>query len=541
MSRKLSVLTVAPVEARDAVIKGLTQILEEKGQSVSLFRYLTNERTLQLGEGMPTGATYKAFLSDPDAKMTEIVEKFRQLDSDAIISAGSDYAFIGGWDEFGTNLDIAVNTGSPVLLVLSNRHGCPCQGVRTALATAQAHHATVAGVLVVDAGNPERKASHLKEELAHLNLSIAAVNELSADTAAQTLREAFGDQLDALLDTQVSGVVTPLQFQLDLVERARQHKRTIVLPEPEDDRVLQAADRLLALDVANLILIGDEEAVRARAAELELNIDAAKVISNHDPELVEKYAAEFAKLRAKKGVTLEQAREKVQDVSFFGTMMVYFGDADGMVSGAAHTTAHTIVPSFQTIKTKPGTSIVSSVFLMLMPDQVHVYGDCAVNPNPTPEQLADIAISSAETAVAFGVDPKIAMISYSSGNSGSGPDVDAVKEATAILQEKAPELVADGPLQFDAAYDPHTGASKMPGSPVAGQANVYIFPSLSVGNALYKAVQRTSGATAVGPILQGLKRPVNDLSRGALVEDIVNTVVITAVQAQSVEGGSLAK
>ena len=268
------------------------------------------------------------------------------------------------------------------------------------------------------------------------------------------------------------------------------------------------------------------------AAELGLDIAAARVASTSDPELLEKYSAEFARLRAKKGVTLEQAREKVTDVSYFGTMMVHMGDADGMVSGAAHTTAHTIVPSFQIIKTAPGVSVVSSIFLMAMKDRVWAFGDCAVNPNPTPEQLADIAVTSARTAAQFGVTPRVAMLSYSTGTSGSGPDVDAVVEATRLAREKAPELAIEGPIQFDAAVDAAVASKKLPGSDVAGKATVFVFPSLEAGNIGYKAVQRSSGAVAVGPVLQGLNKPVNDLSRGALVEDIVNTVALTAVQAQ---------
>ena len=337
--------------------------------------------------------------------------------------------------------------------------------------------------------------------------------------------------MDAL-DVARSEVVTPLMFQSELIERARNDRRTIVLPESEDDRVLRAADSVLRRNVANVVLLGDENAVHARATELGLNISGARIVSVHDEELLEKYATEFARLRAKKGVTLEQAREKVQDVSYFGTMMVHMGDADGMVSGAVHTTAHTIVPSFQIIKTKPGTSIVSSVFLMLLEDRVLVYGDCAVNPEPTAEQLADIAISSAETARQFGVEPRVAMLSFSTGTSGKGADVDKVRTATELVRQKAPELAVEGPIQYDAAIDPSVAATKAPGSAVAGRANVFIFPDLSSGNIGYKAVQRSSGAVAVGPILQGLNKPVNDLSRGALVEDIINTVAITAVQAQ---------
>ncbi len=369
-------------------------------------------------------------------------------------------------------------------------------------------------------------AGSLTGELAH-------GSERKVDVAVTAFeQEADVESLLAALEVEPSDVVTPIMFQAELVERARADRRTIVLPEPDDDRILRAADAILRRGISDVVLLGDAASVRARAAELGLDIAAARVASTSDPDLLEKYAAEFARLRAKKGVTLEQAREKVQDVSYFGTMMVHMGDADGMVSGAAHTTAHTIVPSFQIIKTKPGTSIVSSVFLMLLEDRVLVYGDCAVNPDPTAEQLADIAISSAETAKQFGVDPRVAMLSFSTGTSGKGADVDKVREATEIVRSKAPELAVDGPIQYDAAVDPTVAAKKAPDSAVAGRANVLIFPDLSSGNIGYKAVQRSSGAIAIGPVLQGLNKPVNDLSRGALVEDIINTVAITAVQAQ---------
>ena len=369
-------------------------------------------------------------------------------------------------------------------------------------------------------------AGSLTGELAH-------GSERKVDVAVTAFeREADVESLLAALEVEPSDVVTPIMFQAELVERARADRRTIVLPEPDDDRILRAADAILRRGISDVVLLGDAASVRARAAELGLDIAAARVASTSDPDLLEKYAAEFARLRAKKGVTLEQARERIQDVSYFGTMMVHMGDADGMVSGAAHTTAHTIVPSFQIIKTKPGTSIVSSVFLMLLEDRVLVYGDCAVNPDPTAEQLADIAISSAETAKQFGVDPRVAMLSFSTGTSGKGADVDKVREATEIVRSKAPELAVDGPIQYDAAVDPTVAAKKAPDSAVAGRANVLIFPDLSSGNIGYKAVQRSSGAIAIGPVLQGLNKPVNDLSRGALVEDIINTVAITAVQAQ---------
>ena len=362
---------------------------------------------------------------------------------------------------------------------------------------------------------------------------LGGASEHKLDVAVTTFeQETDLGALLATLEVEPSDVVTPIMFQAELVEHARAVRKTIVLPESDDDRILRAADAIMRRGIADIVLLGDETTVRARAAELGLNISAARVVSTSDPALSEKYAAEFARLRAKKGVTLEQARERIQDVSYFGTMMVHMGDADGMVSGAAHTTAHTIVPSFQIIKTRPGTSIVSSVFLMLLEDRVLVYGDCAVNPEPTAEQLADIAISSAATARQFGVEPRVAMLSFSTGTSGKGADVDKVRRATELVRAKAPELAIEGPIQYDAAIDPTVAAKKAPESAVAGRANVFIFPDLSSGNIGYKAVQRSSGAVAVGPVLQGLNKPVNDLSRGALVEDIINTVAITAVQAQ---------
>lgn len=327
-------------------------------------------------------------------------------------------------------------------------------------------------------------------------------------------------------------VTTPLMFAHQLMERARTSRRRIVLPESQDDRILEAADIVLRRGVADLVLLGEEPVVRARAAALHLDLDAAEIVDPRDPATVERFAAEYQRLRAHKGVTLDRAREVVVDPAYAGTMMVHLGLADGMVSGVATTTAHTIRPSLEFVKTKPGVSIVSSVFLMLLADRVLVYGDCAVNPDPTAEQLADIAISSAQTARAFGIEPRVAMLSYSTGTSGSGADVDKVRAATAIVAERAPDLPLEGPIQYDAAIDPAVARTKLPDSRVAGRATVFVFPDLNTGNNTYKAVQRSAHALAIGPVLQGLRKPVNDLSRGALVEDIVNTVVITAVQAQ---------
>ncbi|MFD5226574.1 phosphate acetyltransferase [Microbacterium sp. NPDC058342] len=328
-----------------------------------------------------------------------------------------------------------------------------------------------------------------------------------------------------------STVVTPLMFEYGLIERARADRRRIVLPEGDDDRILRAAAVLLARGVADLTILGDENEVRSRAATLGLDLGAAQVLSPTDPELVQRFAEEYARLRAHKGITLQQAADTVTDVSYFGTMMVHLGLADGMVSGAAHTTAHTIRPSFEIIKTRPGVDVVSSVFLMALADRVLVYGDCAVIPDPTSAQLADIATSSAATARQFGIDPRVAMLSYSTGESGTGADVDKVREATALVRSREPGLPVEGPIQYDAAADAAVAAAKLPGSAVAGRATVFVFPDLNTGNNTYKAVQRSAGAVAIGPVLQGLNKPINDLSRGALVGDIVNTVAITAIQA----------
>ncbi|QLH24208.1 phosphate acetyltransferase [Streptomyces sp. Rer75] len=347
--------------------------------------------------------------------------------------------------------------------------------------------------------------------------------ERHVDTAALTDRIAVAR----------SGRVTPMMFEHELIERSRSGRRRVVLPEGTEERVLRAADVLLRRDVCDLTLLGAEDTVRKRAAELGIQLAEAQIVDPETSPLRERFAEIYAKLRAHKGVSQEEAYDVVSDVSYFGTLMVQEGLADGMVSGAVHSTAATIRPAFEIIKTAPGAQIVSSVFFMCLADRVLVYGDCAVNPDPDAEQLADIAIQSATTAARFGVEPRIAMLSYSTGTSGSGADVDKVRKATDLVRERRPDLMVEGPIQYDAAVDAAVAATKLPDSEVAGKATVLIFPDLNTGNNTYKAVQRSAGAVAVGPVLQGLRKPVNDLSRGALVQDIVNTVSITAVQAQS--------
>ncbi len=348
-----------------------------------------------------------------------------------------------------------------------------------------------------------------------------------------------GDALLDKLEVARTDVVTPLMFEHKLIDEAVADCKRIVLPEGEEERILRAADILMRRGVAELTLLGDPIQISARAASLGVDVSKANLLSPLDEELVERFAKEYYERRKHRGVDLDEARTTVTDVSYFGTMMVLLGLADGMVSGATHTTAHTIRPALEVVKTLPDVSVVSSVFFMCLENQVLVYGDCAVNPDPTAEQLADIAISSAKTAAAFGVEPRVAMLSYSTGSSGSGSDVEKVLKATTLVRERAPELLVEGPIQYDAAIDVAVARTKLPDSEVAGRATVFIFPDLNTGNNTYKAVQRSAGAVAVGPVLQGLRKPVNDLSRGATVRDIVNTVAITAIQAQHMPGGSV--
>lgn len=371
-------------------------------------------------------------------------------------------------------------------------------------------------------------------ELFALEGKLNAATPRKAETALG-LFERHIDTADLLARMSVarSGRVTPMMFEHELLEQARANRRRVVLPEGAEERVLRAADVLLRRDVCELTLLGDVEVIRKKAADLGIDVTKCEIVDPQTSELRQRFAERYAQLRAHKGVTVELAYDVVADVNYFGTLMVQEGLADGMVSGSVHSTAATIRPAFEIIKTKPEASIVSSVFFMCLADKVLVYGDCAVNPDPNAEQLADIAVQAAATAAQFGVDPRIAMLSYSTGTSGSGADVDKVREATGLVRAARPDLRIEGPIQYDAAVEPSVAATKLPGSEVAGQATVLIFPDLNTGNNTYKAVQRSAGAVAVGPVLQGLRKPVNDLSRGALVQDIVNTVAITAIQAQA--------
>ena len=329
---------------------------------------------------------------------------------------------------------------------------------------------------------------------------------------------------------------TPLLFQHALLQRARRELQQVVLPEGEEDRILRAAEIVRLRGVCRLTLLGKVEEVRKKIAALGLSLEGVPIIDPATSDLREEFAEAYFQTRRHKGISREMAYDTLADVSYFGTMMVHLGQVDGMVSGAVHTTAHTIRPALEFVKTRPGSRVVSGVFFMCLPDRVLIYGDCAVNPEPTAEELADIAVNSALTASAFGIEPRVALLSYSTGESGKGPEVEKVREATRLARKQRPDLKFEGPIQYDAAIDAEVARVKMPDSEVAGRATVFIFPDLNAGNSAYKAVQRAAGALAIGPVLQGLNKPVNDLSRGATVADIVNTIAITAVQAQGGEG-----
>ncbi|MER6093775.1 phosphate acetyltransferase [Streptomyces bluensis] len=371
-------------------------------------------------------------------------------------------------------------------------------------------------------------------ELFAMEGKLSAATPRKAETALGLFeRHVDTTELAGRVSAPSSDRVTPMMFEHKLLERARSDKRRVVLPEGTEERVLHAAEVLLRRGVCELTLLGPGDQIRKKAADLGIDLGGAQIVDPLTSELRESFAEQYALLRAHKGVTVELAYDIVSDVNYFGTLMVQEGLADGMVSGSVHSTAATIRPAFEIIKTAPDASIVSSVFFMCLADKVLVYGDCAVNPDPNAEQLADIAIQSAATAEQFGVEPRIAMLSYSTGTSGSGADVDKVRRATELVRSLRPDLKIEGPIQYDAAVEPTVAATKLPDSEVAGQASVLVFPDLNTGNNTYKAVQRSAGAIAVGPVLQGLRKPVNDLSRGALVQDIVNTVAITAIQAQA--------
>ena len=544
MANSVYVLAPEAPVGKSAVALGAIESFAQAGHRVGVFRPII--RTHGVDATLTTlldaaasgqsydqayGVTYAQVRQNPEEAITEIIDRHERLTSgyDAVVVLGSDFSDVISPMEFTLNAALAANLNVPALLVVSGR-GRTAADVRESVnfCLREIARQSVVPLGVVAMGVDAGAVADVEEALETIDLPVVTTSPGAVSSVA-----AMPPNFTEAVAQTKSSVRTPLMFQYELMRQARSDKRTIVLPESEEDRILHSAAILAAQQIVNLILLGDKATIRARADELGIDLSPVKVVDPTDPELVERFAEEYAKLRAHKGMTKEKARETLTDLAYFATMMVHLGLADGMVSGSVHTTANTIRPALEFVKTSPGVSIVSGYFLMCLPDRVLVFADCAVNPNPTPENLADIAIASAQTAKSFGIDPKVALLSYSTGTSGSGPDVDMVAQATALVRERAPELPVEGPIQFDAAVDSVVAKTKLPNSPVAGHATVFIFPDLNTGNTTYKAVQRTAEAVAIGPILQGMAKPVNDLSRGATVPDIVNTIAITAIQAQS--------
>ena len=418
------------------------------------------------------------------------------------------------------------------------------------------HHPNITGILLSGDITPHQPIMDLLNDFSKIVIPIftvstnsyetaIALDKISAKITAESTRKislAKGvfnsninkEKIAARFIASQSTILTPVMFEYRLFERAEMDRQRIVLPESNDERILRATEILIHRDVVDIILLGDKKTIEKNRLRLDIDICKAQIVDPTDETMREQFSQTFYEMRKEKGLTLKVARDAMTHVSYFATMMIHEGMADGMVSGATHTTADTIRPALQIIKTKADISIVSSIFFMCLETKVLVYGDCAVNMDPTAEELAQIAVSSADTAKQFGIEPKVAMLSYSTGASGSGPEVEKVRQATKLAQDMRPDILIEGPMQYDAAIDPKVAKQKLPASKVAGEATVFIFPDLNTGNNTYKAVQRSTGALAIGPVLQGLRLPVNDLSRGCLVDDIVNTVVITAIQAQEV-------
>ena len=476
--------------------------------------------------------------ADIVAAYTEAIEAAQP---EAVVIVGTDKSPVNDPALFAFNADVAADLKAPVLLAVCTINRTPEQvrfTVEASTATIEAAGTKVVGVFITGCKDDQPEALHAEFADYPVPLWTLPAVDFSEEGAVAKASEAFSFNVDtadllAAIDAPFEVPTTPYAFQYSLLGKAKADRKTIVLPEGEEDRIIKAADYLLERDVVDLIIVGDENAILARGEELGLkSLGKAKFQAMDDEEVLTPMVAKLCELRAKKGMTEDQARKQLTDASYFGTMLVVLGLADGLVSGSVNSTANTVRPALQVIKTKPGTSLVSGAFLMCFKDHVAVFSDCAINLNPNAEQLAEIAIQSAETAKAFGLEPKVGMLSYSTLGSGKGPDVDLVEAATAIVKDKAPELAVVGSIQFDAAWSPTVAATKAKGDLVAGHVNVFVFPDLCAGNIGYKAVQRSSGAVAVGPVLQGLNRPVNDLSRGATVQDIINTVALTAIEAQ---------
>jgi phosphate acetyltransferase len=554
--RSVSILSPESANGRNVVALGVTQAFSQHG-ATTVFRPSapTDDAFTQIlldtagapnSLGSAVAVSPEEFRSHDSNMRADIVSSFHNIldehQFNNIIIVGTDKSPITDPEEFPLNAKVAADLQSPVFLAVCTLHRNPEQLLATVHACEEAVSkagSQVLGLFVTGCA-PERQentTSGLKELTYPVwTVPPQEVDPANADSIQSALKKFHesvpADEIIEAASKPWNTPITPLHFQYSLLHQAKTHRKTIVLPEGEEDRIIQAADFLLARDIVDLIIVGDQESILNRAQALGLShLDKASFQSLQDEALLSEMVEKLCELRSKKGMTPEQARTTLQDASYFGTMLVVLGKADGLVSGSINSTANTVRPALQAIKTRPGSSLVSGAFLMCFDTHVALFADCAINPNPSAQCLAEIAMQSAQTAKSFDIEPRIGMLSYSTLGSGKGPDVDLVEEATALLREQAPELEIVGPIQFDAAWSPQVAASKAKGNPVAGHVNVFVFPDLSAGNIAYKAVQRSSGALAVGPVLQGLNKPVNDLSRGALVQDIINTVALTAAQA----------
>lgn len=479
----------------------LLELLRQKYKKLALFCPVVSEDTIEslrifiqdfdLKQDLASAYSFnfqnglKSYNEDQNIFIDKIINDYEKLTMEY------DFVFVAGFSRFGILGSFEINTR------LAKELNAPIYAI-------------------VEKDNALMSKDYLKKRLNHENFII-----IDQWFNKQDFKEFDNYQF-----------LTPNRFRYDLIQRAKKDKKIIVLPESDDERILKACEILKNLEVVDIILLGDEKEIRQKADKLELRLKDVQILNPLNSPFHEEFANTLYETRKAKGMSLEEAKKLVLDRTYFGTLLIYTNKAHAMVSGASTTTAETIRPALQLIKTKEGVKTVSGMFFMSLEDSLLVFADCAVTPNPTPEQIAEIAYSSANTAEAFGLNPKVAILSYSSGNSGSGKSVEASKEATKIAKERYPDLFIDGPLQFDAAIDEITAKSKMPNSKVAGKANVFVFPDLNAANIGYKAVQRTANALAIGPILQGLKKPVNDLSRGCLVDDVVNTVILSAIQAK---------
>ncbi|WP_331270742.1 phosphate acetyltransferase [Bifidobacterium choloepi] len=556
MSRiNVSIISPEAGNGRNAVAVGIVSALSKR-EKTGVFRpavtkdegltsVLLDLASAEETRDQATGVTPRESRTDPGDARAAIVAKFTETEAavkpEAMVIVGSDKSSVGDPERFAFNARVSADLQSPVLLTVCTIDRTPDEVAQTIESCEKVivnAGTKVIGVFVTGCRGDD--ADNLRKYFDGYRLPVWTIPfvDFGKEGAVEHAEQAFCENVDsaqffAALDEPFVKPTTPFAFQYSLLEKAKRDRKTIVLPEGCDDRILKSADYLLKREIVDLIIIGEQDEILARGKELGLDsLDKAHFQSMDDEAMLQPMIAKLCELRAKKGMTPEKAAATLKDMSYFGTMLVVMGYADGLVSGAINSTANTVRPALQVIKTKPDATSVSGAFLMCFKDHVAVFADCAINTNPDASEIANIAIQSAETAKSFDIDPKIGMLSYSTINSGKGPDVDIVVEATKLVAERRPDLPVVGPVQFDAAWSPTVAAVKAPGNDVAGHVNVFVFPDLTAGNICYKAVQRSSGAVAIGPILQGLNKPVNDLSRGALVQDIINTIALTAIEAQ---------